>query len=175
MAAQAPGTLLRNNETLNRFKQLKPSAAGQPQPILQYFQTLLSRGKLNNLESVELCRPVLMQGKKHLVQQWLNEDKLDCSEDLGDLLKGYDGQMALAIYEKGGVSHKLQQVYMETGQLDKLMTSSSNVNYMQMISSMIQQGNFEGALNSAKQVHAKNPGVIQVHVVGEQFMQAGRL
>jgi len=31
---------------------------------------------------------------------------------------------------------------------------------MQMIQSMMSQGNFEGALNSAKQVHAKNPGVI---------------
>jgi len=31
-----------------------------------------------------------MQKKKNLVENWLNEGKLDCSEELGDLVKGYD-------------------------------------------------------------------------------------
>ena len=46
IAAGAPGTLLRNQETINKFKNLQPQS-GQPQPILIYFQTLLEKGKLN--------------------------------------------------------------------------------------------------------------------------------
>lgn len=46
IASQAPGTLLRNPETINKFKNLQ-SQPGQPQPILVYFQTLLEKGRLN--------------------------------------------------------------------------------------------------------------------------------
>ncbi len=47
IAAGAPGTLLRNAETIARFKTL-PAIPGQPQPILVYFQVLLEKGKLNS-------------------------------------------------------------------------------------------------------------------------------
>ena len=46
IASQAPGTLLRNPDTINKFKNLQ-SQPGQPQPILIYFQTLLEQGRLN--------------------------------------------------------------------------------------------------------------------------------
>ena len=48
IASQAPGTLLRNPDTINKFKNLQ-SQPGQPQPILIYFQTLLEKGKLNGI------------------------------------------------------------------------------------------------------------------------------
>jgi clathrin heavy chain len=47
LASSAPGTLLRNTDTINRFKTLQ-ALPGQPQPILIYFQTLLEKGKLNS-------------------------------------------------------------------------------------------------------------------------------
>ena len=40
IASMSPGTLLRNQETINKFKSL-PQAPGQPQPLLIYFQKLL--------------------------------------------------------------------------------------------------------------------------------------
>ena len=39
-------------------------------PLLVYFGTLLTRGKLNAFESVELSRLVLSQKKKHLLDNW---------------------------------------------------------------------------------------------------------
>lgn len=60
---------------------------GQTPPLLQYFGTLLTRGKLNVLESLELSRLVVNQNKKSLLDDWLAEDKLECSEELGDLAK----------------------------------------------------------------------------------------
>jgi clathrin heavy chain len=40
IASMSPGALLRNAETINKFKGL-PQLAGQPQPLLIYFQKLL--------------------------------------------------------------------------------------------------------------------------------------
>jgi len=58
VAKDAPGTLLRNQDTINKFKAL-PQAAGGPAPILVYFNTLLQSTKLNAQESIELARPVI--------------------------------------------------------------------------------------------------------------------
>lgn len=64
-----------------------PVQAGQTPPLLQYFGTLLTKGKLNSFESLELSRLVVNQNKKNLLENWLAEDKLECSEELGDLVK----------------------------------------------------------------------------------------
>jgi hypothetical protein len=36
----------------------------------------LEKGDLNHLESVELARPVLQQGRKQLLEKWLKENKV---------------------------------------------------------------------------------------------------
>lgn len=69
------------------FVQSVPVQAGQTPPLLQYFGTLLTKGKLNSFESLELSRLVVNQNKKNLLENWLAEDKLECSEELGDLVK----------------------------------------------------------------------------------------
>jgi clathrin heavy chain len=72
--------------TLSKLQSV-PVQAGQTPPLLQYFGTLLTRGKLNAFESLELSRLVVNQNKKNLLENWLAEDKLECSEELGDLVK----------------------------------------------------------------------------------------
>lgn len=67
--------ILRTPATIQRFQQL-PSQPGQTSPLLQYFGILLDQGQLNKYESVELCRPVLMQNRKQLMEKWLKEDKV---------------------------------------------------------------------------------------------------
>lgn len=67
--------ILRTPQTIQRFQQV-PSQAGQTSPLLQYFGILLDQGQLNKYESLELCRPVLQQGRKQLLEKWLKEDKV---------------------------------------------------------------------------------------------------
>lgn len=78
IASMSPGTLLRNQDTINKFKTL-PQIPGQPQPLLIYFQKLLEKGQLSKLETLELCVPVLGQGRVELVKTWVNGGKLDNS------------------------------------------------------------------------------------------------
>ena len=79
VAANSPRGILRTAQTIEQFKQV-PVQPGQMSPILQYFGILLERGKLNKFESLELARPVLVQGRKQLLEKWLKEDKVrhDC-------------------------------------------------------------------------------------------------
>ncbi|KAJ4893151.1 Clathrin heavy chain 1 [Raphanus sativus] len=84
LAAESPQGILRTPDIS------VPVQAGQTPPLLQYFGTLLTKGKLNSYESLELSRLVVNQNKKNLLENWLKEDKLECSEELGDLVKvGY--------------------------------------------------------------------------------------
>lgn len=53
-----------------------PTVQGTTSPLLQYFGILLDKGQLNKYESLELCRPVLQQGRKQLVEKWLKEEKV---------------------------------------------------------------------------------------------------
>ena len=57
---------------MDRFKAVPP-APGQSSPLLVYFGTLLTRGRLNTFESVELAQLVVAQNKKHLLDNWLRE------------------------------------------------------------------------------------------------------
>jgi clathrin heavy chain len=66
---------------------MPPPPQGGPQPILIYFITLLETCKLNEIESLELCRPVLAQGKINLVEDWISKDKLTLSDALGDAIR----------------------------------------------------------------------------------------
>lgn len=67
--------ILRTPQTIQRFQQV-PTVQGTTSPLLQYFGILLDKGQLNKYESLELCRPVLQQGRKQLVEKWLKEEKV---------------------------------------------------------------------------------------------------
>ena len=87
MAAKSPNGVLRTPNTINKFKTLANSNPGAQNPLLIYFSKILEDATLNAVESIELARPVLQQGKGALLQKWFDESKLECSEDLGDLVK----------------------------------------------------------------------------------------
>ena len=76
-----PQGILRTPETIQRFQQV-PAQPGQTSPLLQYFGILLESSQLNKYEALELCRPVLAQGKKQLVEKWLKEDKVCGGHDI---------------------------------------------------------------------------------------------
>ena len=64
---------------IDNFKRLPPQPGPNGQstsPILMYFGTLLEKGELNQLGSLELARPVLAQGKTQLTETWLKANKV---------------------------------------------------------------------------------------------------
>ncbi|KAH9275316.1 hypothetical protein BASA83_002084 [Batrachochytrium salamandrivorans] len=114
---------------LTVYKRHLPVPAGQISPILQYFGILLEKGELNKFESIELARPVLQQGRKQLLEKWLKEDKLDCSEELGDIVKQFDQTLALSVYLRANVPQKVVTSFAETGQYSKIILYAQKVGH----------------------------------------------
>uniref|UniRef100_A0A915HG37 Clathrin heavy chain linker core motif domain-containing protein n=1 Tax=Romanomermis culicivorax TaxID=13658 RepID=A0A915HG37_ROMCU len=128
VAATAPRGILRTPATIQRFQQA-PVMPNTTSPLLQYFGILLDQGQLNKYESLELCRPVLQQNRKNLLEKWLKEDKLECSEELGDLVKQVDANLALSVFLRANVPHKVIQCFAETGNFQKIVLYAKKVGY----------------------------------------------
>uniref|UniRef100_A0A1I8FPP0 Clathrin-link domain-containing protein n=1 Tax=Macrostomum lignano TaxID=282301 RepID=A0A1I8FPP0_9PLAT len=61
VAASAPKGIPEDSANYSTIPTVQP---GTTSPMLQYFTILLDQGQLNKYESLELCRPVLQQGRK---------------------------------------------------------------------------------------------------------------
>ncbi|ANB13506.1 clathrin heavy chain [Sugiyamaella lignohabitans] len=128
VAATSPRGLLRTQETIQRLKNIQ-AAPGQISPILQYFSTLLDKGSLNKFESIELALPVLQQDRKPLFEKWLKENKLESSEQLGDIVRNFDLSLALSVYLRANVPLKVVAAFAELGEFDKILPYCQKVNY----------------------------------------------
>ena len=128
LAANSPRGFLRTPQTTQRFQGL-PAQGGGLTPHLQYFGTLLDKGALNRQESIELGRLVLSQQRKHLIEKWLGENKLECSEELGDAAQPYDANLALQIYLKANVPNKVVAGLAATGQIEKILPYCQQTGY----------------------------------------------
>lgn len=137
IAANSPRGILRTSQTIDAFK-TAPTPPGGLSPILQYFGILLEKGELNQLESLELARPVLQQGRKQLLEKWLKENKLTCSEELGDIVRLHDMTLALSVYLRANVPNKVVACFAETGQTDKIVLYSKKVGYSPDYTSLLQ-------------------------------------
>lgn len=52
-----------------------------------YFNALINTTTLNQVESIELVKPVIQQNKLNLVENWIKEKKLTMSDELGDIIR----------------------------------------------------------------------------------------
>ncbi|EDO15226.1 hypothetical protein Kpol_423p16 [Vanderwaltozyma polyspora DSM 70294] len=131
---------LRNQNTINRLKNVQ-ATPGSISPLLLYFSTLLDNGKLNREETIELAKPVLQQDRKQLFEKWLKEDKLECSEELGDIVKPFDTTLALACYLRANSHPKVVASLAELQQFDKILPYCEKAgyqpNFLVLISTLI--------------------------------------
>lgn len=178
VAAESPGQSLRTPDAIRRF-QAAPAVPGQPSPLLQYFSVLLETSKLNKVESLELCRPVLLQGRQALIQEWLTNSKLTCSEELGDLVRQYDVPMALKVYYLAEAKAKVVALFAELGQFDKIAQYCSQVQYQAdwpLLLQLVMGRNPAAALPFAQMLLAPQPNgqpLADVHTIVDIFVQRG--
>ncbi len=66
-----------------------------------------------------------MNQSKNMLDNWLHEDKLKCSEELGDLVKTMDPNMALKIYIRPRLHQKWLQHLLSIGSLIRLVSQVS--------------------------------------------------
>jgi len=173
VAANSPRGFLRTPETIQRFKSATATGPGLS-VILQYFGMLLDKGRLNKYESVELIKPVLQQNRKNLLDKWMSEGKLESSEELGDIVRPYDLEMALKIYREANVPAKTVAALAETGRIDELLPYAQQTGYQPDFTSLLQhlvRTNPDKGAEFATQL-ANNPGgpLVDVNRVVDIFM-----
>ncbi|CAN6483932.1 unnamed protein product [Victoria cruziana] len=174
LAAESPQGILRTPDTIAKFQSV-PVQAGQTPPLLQYFGTLLTKGKLNAFESLELSRLVVNQNKKNLLENWLAEDKLECSEELGDLVKTVDNDLALKIYIKARATPKVVAAFAERREFDKILIYSKQVGYTPDYLFLLQtilRSDPQGAVNFALMMSQMEGGCpIDYNTITDLFLQ----
>ena len=174
-AANSPQGFLRTPQTIERFKNV-PQQQGQLSVILQYFGMLLDKGKLNQHETLELARPVLQQNRKHLLEKWMKEGKLGCSEQLGDLVRVHDVGLAQQIYQEAGASQKVIAAMAESGNFDQILAYSQSVGYTPDYNSLLQhivRVNPEKGAEFATSLAKEEGGLIDVERTVDIFQSQG--
>lgn len=173
IAANAPKGILRTPQTIQKFQQV-PTVAGQTSPLLQYFGILLDQGQLNKFESLELCRPVMQQGRKQLLEKWLKDDKLECSEELGDIVKPLDTTLALSVYLRANVPNKVIQCFAETGQFQKIVLYAKKANFTPDYVNLMRQvirTNHEKGTQFAQMLVSEDEPLADINHIVDVFME----
>ncbi|PSK55155.1 hypothetical protein B9Z65_2544 [Elsinoe australis] len=176
-AANSPQGFLRTPQTIEQFKAV-PAQQGQLSVILQYFGMLLDKGKLNQHETLELARPVLQQNRKHLLEKWMSEGKLGCSEQLGDLVRLNDLNLAMQIYREAGVSQKVIAAMAETGNFEQILPYSKEVGYTPDFNALLQhivRVNPERGAEFASSLAKEDAGLIDISRVLDIFQSQGMI
>ncbi|KJA25685.1 hypothetical protein HYPSUDRAFT_37118 [Hypholoma sublateritium FD-334 SS-4] len=173
VAANSPRGILRTTQVIESFK-TAPAPPGGLSPILQYFGILLEKGELNHLESLELARPVLQQGRKQLLEKWLKENKLTCSEELGDIVRLHDMTLALSVYLRANVPNKVVACFAETGQMDKIVLYSKKVgyqpDYVALLQHVMRTNPEKGAEFAAQLANDEGGPLVDIERVVDIFM-----
>lgn len=167
--AKAPGLILRNKLTIDRFRSLPKPPTG-PHPILKYFMTLLESGQLNIIESRELCQLVLAQNRPEMITKWVDENKLTLNEEIGDMVRPVDVNLAERIYTQIG-SPKAVQMKLQKGgpELEKIISNAKPDDLLTQLRQMC-LSDPNGALNFSRQL--ARSGKVSPQTIAELFLNA---
>ncbi|KAL7716081.1 putative Clathrin heavy chain [Entamoeba marina] len=138
IAANSPGDLIRNATTINKLSQMQ-AQPGQNPPLFLYFATILESHSLNALEGFTLIQLLIPQNKLSAIENWITNDKIECSEKSGDLVKPYDQRLSLMIYSKAKATGKVVQALAEMGQSDKIVAYCERAGFQENYLEILQQ------------------------------------
>lgn len=174
VVARSPGAVLRNQQTIEKFKALPKSDTGV-YPLIQYFFVLLEKTTLNSLESKEICTVVLNQNRKEFVQKWIDNNQIAFTEEVGDVVKPKDANLAAQIYEKAN-SAKAGPTYLIAGNQAKaqqlMQMQGTSIDMTSVIRDTV-GSDPNGALQMA--IQFTQSGSVQASRVAEIFHSAGRI
>ncbi len=184
-AAEAPAGMLRTADTIAKFKTAPMVPGGKGQPLLQYFSYLLEANiKLNATETMELVKPVLLQGRKDLVETWVKGDKIECTIELGELVRPYDRALAAIIFNKAGSAEMTVQLMVEAGQFDQIKEYCAKTgyqpNFLKILKNVLDSGLPERAVELGKIACSRGPGgkgtpIVPLATVFDLFLQYNRV
>jgi len=174
---QYPNENLRSPANLQKFLSA-PVIAGQITAAMRYFNYAMSKSKLTDFETIELARAVMKQSRTDLLSTWLQEDKLECSEELGDLVVSKDPRLASTIYQRAQAHEKAIRTFVDMGEAQRIVSYCDSTGYKidlcaQII--MFLQTNPLQAVALTVSVLERTPPPVPVEKIIELFIQSQRL
>eukprot|EP01053_Blabericola_migrator_P007732 Blabericola_migrator_1__7731@NODE_394_length_8993_cov_144_363433_g314_i0_p1_GENE_NODE_394_length_8993_cov_144_363433_g314_i0NODE_394_length_8993_cov_144_363433_g314_i0_p1_ORF_typecomplete_len1756_score408_30Clathrin/PF00637_20/57Clathrin/PF00637_20/2_3e12Clathrin/PF00637_20/6_6e16Clathrin/PF00637_20/5_7e13Clathrin/PF00637_20/1_2e25Clathrin/PF00637_20/5e09Clathrin/PF00637_20/2_9e15Clathrin/PF00637_20/4_9e13Clathrin_H_link/PF13838_6/1_7e16Clathrin_H_link/PF13838_6/7_5e03TPR_7/PF13176_6/0_6TPR_7/PF len=177
VAASSKGASLRTASTLQAFKTAS-AAPGEAPPMSQYFQALLEiGGRLMPFEAKELMRPVILQGRRDLVSKWIQEDKLECDEELGDMVRPLDETLAVKVYARGGLHKKVIQYYVDRDQHQDILSYCKKKSYTSDFSGVLRSmlgRSLTSAVEFTKALLENEPPLMDINAAVDVFVQQNK-
>jgi hypothetical protein len=141
LAVKAPNRALRTPSTMQALHGV-PAVFGQPSALQQYLTLVLEApGALTHEESMEVVHIAVEQGQGELLGQWLAQDKLHPSEDMGDLIIRHDAGLALGVYLAVGANDKACASYYLCGRYGEMVEHATRTrcraDYAALLSQLI--------------------------------------
>jgi len=128
-------------------------------------------------------QPVLAQNPA-LLEKWLKDEKLHCSEQLGDLIMAAQAspnslEMALSIYLRASCHEKAVSCFAQRGEYAKIVAYTKQVNFTMDYMNLLNQLVFSspaGALELAKAlVSAEGGPLVDIQAAAEAFLASNRV
>ena len=117
-----------------------------------------------------------------LLEKWLTEDKVTCSETLGDMVQPINPKLALSVYLRCGDAHeKVVQCLLATGETAKVVPYCAKAgfkpNFVFILQNLVHSNPKGGAEFAAQLVKPEGGGapLVEVPVIIDVFMQFQRL
>ena len=122
MATSSPGGTLHTPDIIQILREMD-FVADEPAPMLQFFSVILETGRLNVSESAEFARCVVEENNSQFwlkrMEKFIEEKKLEPSEELGDLVAQLDLTLALGVYRDACCHRKVFRTLGDMGLPDK--------------------------------------------------------
>jgi hypothetical protein len=71
----------------------------------------------------------MKQSRTDLLSTWLQEDKLECSEELGDLVVSKDPRLASTIYQRAQAHEKAIRTFVDMGEAQRIVSYCDSTGY----------------------------------------------
>jgi clathrin heavy chain len=175
IAVDSPQGILRTPQTIERFKRL-PQLPNQKPALSQYFQYIIEKGSLNNYESIELAKIVLQKpGGVDYIKKLIGENKMESSEELGDIVAQYNNELAMKIYLAAKAHEKIINNLLSVGDYVRVLQYCQKVgyqpNYLDLFRRIVQL-NPQVADKFAVMLNEKPDTALDPNVVVDIFVQS---
>ena len=128
LAVNSEENFLRSREILEEIKKIHINPFWPLKTLFDYLSNLINITKLNEIESLELCKLAISKNDINDVEKWILEEKITLTEELGDLFQK-DSRISLEIYLGSNSSQKIVASFIMLGMFDKLDDYCKKVDY----------------------------------------------
>jgi len=175
IAVDSPQGILRTPQTVQRFQRL-PQLPNQKPALSQYFQYIIEKDQLNNYESVELAKIVLQKpGGVEYLKKLFTENKMEASEELGDIIAQFNNELAMKIYLGAKAHEKIINNLLSVGDYVRVLQYCQKVgyqpNYLDLFKRIVQL-NPNVADKFAVMLNEKPETALDANVVVDIFVQS---